>query len=562
MRRCLFIVSVGIVISMLVAGCAAPSAPAATAVGAPKVAATAPSAPAGATAAPVGATSVPAGAATVAPTAAAPAVKRGGIFRMTTDNDWELLDPHLTVGNSDGFPLLFSALARIERDGTGPKLKIVPDLAASWEQTDPKTMVLKLRQGVKFQDGSPWNAEVAKFNIDRMVKHPKSVSKDSVKSIDTVDVVDPNTIRLNLKSPSASVMILLAPGLKYDTYIIPKEAAEKAGDDFGRKPVGTGPMQVADWKPGDQLSLKKWDGYWEKGVDGQPLPYVDGAVVRLIVDDSIRIVEFKAKTVDGIANIAGKDIPGLKSSAEATYYELGSGGASYSAGVNPDYGPFKGNQKLRQAAWYALDRNAIADTLGRGAAKPAYYFWTAGLPGYDESLPKYEFDANKAKQLVKDAGFPNGVDLLLTHVARPLDSQQAQVYKQMWDNVGIRTTIEAIERVAWIKKGQTGTLEATTFNLNHYQDVDYYSRNVTTGGAGNWLSWSDPDMDKCMADGRATFDEAKRHEAYKTCMKVLYDKAVYQAVWFKPWNFATQKNVRIPVWNWYSWEPRFVWLDK
>jgi peptide/nickel transport system substrate-binding protein len=489
-------------------------------------------------------------------------VKRGGTLRVAVTNDWELLDPHITVGNTDAFPYIFSALARIQREGTGPKLTVTPDLAVSWEQTDPKTLLLKLRPGVKFQDGSPWNADVAKFNFDRMIKHPKSISKDSVKSIDTVDVVDANTIKLNLKAPSASVMILLAPGLKYDVMIIPKEAAEKAGDDFGRKSVGTGPFQVAEWRPGDQMVLKKWDGYWEKGEDGQSLPYLDGAVIRYIVDDSVRLVELKARNIDAISNVSGKDIPSVKAIAELNFTELGSGGLSHSAAVNPAYGPFKDNLKLRQAAWHGLNRQAIADTLGRGAARPAYYLWTAGLPGYDESLPRYEFNLDKAKNLVKEAGFPNGTDLLLTHVARPLDGQQAQIYKQMWDTIGIRTTIDAIERVAWVKKGQTGVLEATTFQLNHYQDVDYYSRGITTGGAGNWINWSDPDMDKCMADGRSLFDVAQRDKAYRACMQMLYEKAVYQAVWHIPWNFAMDKRVNVPAWNWYAYEPRFVWLDK
>jgi ABC-type transport system substrate-binding protein len=280
------------------------------------------------------------------------------------------------------------------------------------------------------------------------------------------------------------------------------------------------------------------------------------------VDDSVRLVELKARNIDAISNIAGKDIPSLKANPEVAYTELGSGGLSYSAGLNPQYGPFKDNLKLRQAAWYALDRKAIADTLGRGDALPAYYYWTPGLPGYDETLPRYEFNLDKAKQLVKDAGYPNGVDVMLTHVARPLDTQQAQIYKQMWDTAGLRTTIDSIERVAWVRKGQAGTLESTTFQLNHYQDVDYYSRSITTGGAGNWVGWSDPETDKCMADGRATFDAAKRHQVYRTCMQMLQEKAVYQAVWFRPWNFALHKSVQGMVWNWYAWEPRFVWLDK
>ncbi|MCL5025316.1 MAG: ABC transporter substrate-binding protein [Chloroflexi bacterium] len=553
-RSSLLVLTIIVVLSLLIA--CAPAAPTAAPAATPAAAPTAvPAAPA--------ATKPPAAAATAAPTAAPAAkVKRGGIVREAITNDWDTLDPHLTVGDVAAFPYIYSPLVRIERDGTGPKLTIVPDLAASWDQVDPKTLVLKLKQGIKFQDGSPWNADVAKFNIDRMLKHPKSVSKDSVKSIDSVDVVDPNTIRLNLKSPSASVMILLAPGLKNDTYIIPKDAAEKFGDDFGRNAVGTGPFQIADFKQGDHLTLKKWDGYWEKGADGQPLPYLDGANLRLIVDDSVRLVELKAGTIDFIRDIAGKDIPSLKSSQDATYVELGSGGLSYSAGLNPNYGTFKDNLKLRQAAWYGINRQAVADTLGLGAGKPAYYYWTAGLPGYDETLPRYNFDAEKAKQLVKDAGYPNGVDTMLSNIARPIDSQQSQIVKQMWDAIGIRTTIDAIERVAWIQKGQSGTLEATTFNLNHYQDVDYYSRSLTTGGAGNWLGWSDPEMDNCMAEGRATFDAAKRQQVYRNCLQIIYEKAVYAPVWFRPWNFATRKSVQGVQFNWYSWEPRFLWLNK
>ncbi len=231
---------------VLVVSCS-PAAPTAAPSKAPAAAPTSAVPPAAAptaapTAAPAAATPRPA-----APTAApAAAIKRGGVARLARSWTYNSMDPHVATGTGPAFGMLYDTLLRYDMvDEKTGRFESKPGLAESWQVTDPKTITLKLRKGVKFHDGSEFNSEVAKWNLDRMLTHPKSAVKEFVQSIDKVEVVDPQTLKLSLKTPSASLLVNISHGGSEAVGMISKAAVDKLGEaGFGNQPSGTGPIEM------------------------------------------------------------------------------------------------------------------------------------------------------------------------------------------------------------------------------------------------------------------------------------------------------------------------------
>ncbi|MCL4466877.1 MAG: ABC transporter substrate-binding protein [Chloroflexi bacterium] len=518
---------------------------------------------------PSAATSVPAATKPPAAPTATPVakIKRGGTVRIGQQNDIGQMDPQINIDNAAHFHLLYNTLMEARRDPATGKWNILPSLAESWD-VQGKTITLKLRKGVKFQDGTTLDAEVVKFNIDRMVTDVKSAAKMFVAPIDSVDVIDPSTVRLNLKYPSAPVIPALTTAGDNRTFIVSKAAVEKWGEEFTRHPVGTGPMTLVDWKPGDQAVLKKWDGYWEKGADGQPLPYLDGAVFRYVVDDSIRFLETRAGNLDAMDTVAPKDLATAKSTTGIVLDEKPWQGTHrqllFQMSPSSPNSIFRDNKNLRKAVAYALDRDAIAKTIGMGSGKAWTHPLTEQQVGYDPNAPRYNYDPAKAKQLLAEAGLANGVDVSLTVHNRTIDQQQAQMMKQMLDAVGIRTTLDVVERLAWNAKNKAGNTEFATLQSSMQYDPDFrYSVYLTTGGSNNYNSWSNPDFDKCVEEGRSTYDEKQRAETYKRCYMIFFEEAPWLYNWLQVRYDAISDKLKgtVPEWTGF-YNFRAAWLDR
>ncbi|MBI3979377.1 MAG: hypothetical protein HY331_14435 [Chloroflexi bacterium] len=512
----------------------------------------------------------------VAPTAAAvptqPAataqpvskIKRGGTFRAFEHFAHPTLDPQLSsIANNPSFSLLYDSLTQLYQDEKTGQWIVRPMLAESWETPDDTTMVLKLRKGVKFHDGSDFTAGVAKWNLDRIKSHPKSVGKDAVEAIQSVEVVDPSTLRLTLKAPSPSLPFMLSSGGGLGrTRIVSQAAVEKLGDEeFGRNPSGTGPMRLVEWVKDDRLVLKKSEGHWEKGEDGQPLPYVDGAVLRLQADMTIGAKELRAGASD-ISQLLVQDSGAIKADSNLVLITPPTMNSFYVLGLNARKGPFADNPKLRQAVGYAIDRESMVKALGLGFGSPAYYWWAPGQIGYDASIPRYDYQPEKAKQLVKEAGYPNGLDVRILTFPTPERVRNSQVVKQMLDAVGIRVTLDQAERLAWVAKTEAADFEIALWNRGYAPDPDVLSRDLVSTGAGNFSLWKNPEMDACMKDGRSTYDTAKRNDIYKRCQNIAFNDAHVILTWNDPKNLGLQKYVRGLRSNWAQWDARYVWLDR
>jgi peptide/nickel transport system substrate-binding protein len=549
-----------VVLSFLLA-CAQPT---------PTAAPTKPAAPAAATTAPVAPTTAPAAVATK-PVAAAPTaipvakIKRGGTLRGAYSNEWAPnLDPHAITGNPFGFELVYDTLVRTSIEPKTGARTNKPGLAETWEQPDQKTIVMKLRKNVVFQDGSKFDASVAKWNIDRMRTYAKSAAKTDVAVIDSVDVVDDYTIKINLKGAPAGILYRLGDSLTQRAWIAPKAAIDKDGDEaLTRRMIGSGPMTFVEWLTGDRITLKKWDKYWENGEDGQPLPYLDGVVMRVIVDEAVRVTEIRTGNLDVTANVEPRNHTVIRSDPKLELIEYPWIGLVNYIIFNVEKEPFK-DLKMRQAALYAIDREAIAKGAGQGVGKPTYYYWGPGDLGYDETLPRYTYDVTKAKQLIQETAYKSGVDVVNEFFQNDPMVRTAQALKQAWDPLGIRTTLNMQERTAFVSKTQNGNFQvANSLRQWGESDPEAYSYRLDSSGAFNFAQFKNADMDKCMAEGRNTAEDAKRAEIYKRCQKIVFEQAPYDQVWFSPNTLVLNKAVK-------GWEPshfvniimRKVWLDR
>jgi peptide/nickel transport system substrate-binding protein len=212
-------------------------------------------------------------------------------------------------------------------------------------------------------------------------------------------------------------------------------------------------------------------------------------------------------------------------------------------GLNQTIGLFGQNIGLRKAALTALNREAIMAVIGFGQATVAPYpYWNVGMIGYDDTLPRYDYDAEAAKALLAEAGFPDGIDIKLTVIQRPLEQQTAEMIKQMWDEVGIRTELEILERTAWIAKLKEGKdFDAAFWRAIFPADPDQNGQLLLTGANSNWGNYSNPEIDRLMAEARSTLDVAQRQDLYRQVQQHIYDDACVGQAFYLP-TLAANRN--------------------
>ena len=527
----------------------APAAPAATA--APAAAPTTAPAPGAAPTQAAPAAGQPTPPAVQATSAPAQQARRGGTITVGVVNDWITLDPAYNNAENSPHRMLYDPLLFYRSDASGT-WNFEPGLAEKWDFNDTGG-TLQLRQGVKFHDGSDWNADVFKWNIERVIADPKAPARDVLVGVDfknPVTVVDTYTARINLTAPSPVLLQQLSDQGSFG-YLWPvsKVAFEKLGaDQYARNPVGTGPMQFGEWRASDRVILKRNDNYWMKGADGQALPYLDGITYRLIVNDSVRAVELKSHTIDFMSNVAANDLPGGQSRSGAVadfeYLERHDRPLYF----NARGGPFADNLPLRQAVLYAIDRETLAKTLAPDDGVAQYFILQPGQIGYDASLPHYTFDLPKAKSLLVEAGYPDGLDAHLLIISREQDQKQAQILQQMLGQAGIRVVIDALERAALnasILAGG-GDYQMSTGGVSLTPgDPDLRVRPyLDSAGSINKMHTQLPELDAAIDKAGSTYDPALRAEAYKEVQTIDFNTAYLGYLWTQKTNWAINKRLQ------------------
>src|SRR5574341_47448 len=358
----------------------------------------------------------------------------GGTLVYGAGSDPDSLDP----ANTDSNPgeaigrMMNNFLVRFDA-----KMNLVPDLATSWTQSkDGLTWTFTLRKGVKFHDGTPFNAEVVKYNFDRFLG-PEKPLKSSLHTpiIQSVEVVDEYTVKFTLKVPYAFFLNNLAHSA---TAMVSPTAHKKWGKDLTLHPVGTGPFKFVEWVRGDRIVLERNDEYYE----GKPR--LDKIIVRTVREDSARVLGLEAGDYDLIVRIPPEEVPRLMREGKVRIYAEQSNRALRIA-FNETKKPFD-DARVRQALNYAVDKESIVKNIyqGLGAVIPTM---VGPLNTGYAAVKGYPFDPAKAKKLLAEAGFPNGFKTTLwTPQGRYLkDFELAQAVQQQLAAVGIEAKLETFE---------------------------------------------------------------------------------------------------------------------
>src|SRR5690348_16360670 len=329
-------------------------------------------------------------------------------LRIGLAEDPDILDP--TMARTYVGRIVFAAFCDKLFD-IDEKLNIVPQLGLSHETSaDGKEVTIKLRPGVKFHDGEPFNAEAAKFSLDRHLTMPASFRKPELAALDHVDVVDPLTIKLVLKAPFSPLIAQLTD--RAGMMVSPK-AAKEAGDKFGLRPVCAGPYKFVERVQQDRMVFEKFADYWNKDN-----VHIDRVVFLPIVDATVRLANLKSGGLDLIERVLATDIKDVRADSRlklSTAIELGYQGITINIGKDKAKGPLSQSAKVRQALDWSIDREALNQVVFNGEFKPGNQWVNPDHPYYQKSFPIHGRDIAKARALLREAGVtaPVTVDLMV-----------------------------------------------------------------------------------------------------------------------------------------------------
>ena len=453
-------------------------------------------------------------------TAAGPA--RGGTLRVALAEDFATLDPHAPSAGVDRHVMhaIYDPLVDVDE-----KLAPIPVLAESWTTPDPVTYIFKLRQGVKFHDGTDFDAEAMKWNIDRVLDPAtKSQRASELASVKETSVTDKYTLKISLKSPFPGLFAVFADRV----LPVSPTAAQKFGADFARNPVGAGPFQFVDWVKGDHLGLKRFEGYWGKDSAGRQLPYLDGVTFKFLTDDSTRLTALRTDNADLADRVAPKDVASVKADTNLVYSEILGPGYNQIY-FNTSRPPFD-NKALRQAFGYAIDRQAIhravylgTGQVGEAVIPPSHRYTDPGFKFFGETA-----NLDMAKRKLAEGGKPTGYEFNFEVFNAPLDLQLAELMKAQLQQVGIVAKIMPSESSALITRLTSRAHDYFTFRSSFVGRVDMdvaMHPAFTCGGSSNYMEYCNAAVDQLLNKARSSTNDDERKELYRQAQKIIVEDA-------------------------------------
>ncbi|MGE7696575.1 ABC transporter substrate-binding protein [Lysinibacillus sp. NPDC094177] len=409
-----------------------------------------------------------------------------------------------------------------ERDVT-----IQPGLAKSWEPSeDGLTYTFKLQEGVKFHDGTDFNAEAVVKNFERWKsgadKHPYYSSQFVVgdkQVIESVTAKDDYTVVFKLSQPQAPFLKNLA----MSPFAIASPKAFEANEEgLSTNPVGTGPFKFVSWVRNDAITIEKNPDYY---IDG--LPKLDKVIYKSIPENSTRLNALTSGEVDVADGLSPSDKASIESNSKLQLIERPSMNVGY-LGLTVTRPPFD-NVKVRQAVNYAIDKQALVDAFYEGLAEPAKNPMPPVISGYNDDIKGYEYDPEKAKALLAEAGYDGKkIQLWAMPVPRPYmpDGKKiAEAIQKNLDDVGIKSEIVSFEWATYLEKAQNG--EADAFLLGwtgDNGDADNFLYTLLDGdniGSNNYTFYDNKELHKLLVAAQTEINEDKRNEFYKQAQEII-----------------------------------------
>jgi peptide/nickel transport system substrate-binding protein len=427
------------------------------------------------------------------------------------------LDPNLSSAYVDRQVMasLYDKLVDIDQEG-----EIVPMLAKSYEVSDDGLVyTFELREGIEFHDGTPFNAEAVKFNLDRY-QEEDSVRSTEVEPIESVEVVDEYTVRVTLSEPFAPFLAVLTD--RAGIMVSPR-AVEESGGRVSRKPVGTGPFKFVERVRGDHITVQRNEDYWREGM-----PKIDKIVYRGIEDENVQYQNLQSGELDLIDSIPFVEFRGLQEGGE---YEVSVvPGLGYQGiWLNVTQPPFD-NKALRQAVYRLVDREAIVQAVLRNVGgEPGNSPFSEASWAYSEESDAYpERSVEEAEALLEEAGQPDGFSFTLKLDPSPTNQQIGQVIQNNLEPAGIDVKLEQLEFGTLLEDSTNGNFEALFLGWSGRIDPDLNIYDFTvTDGDFNDSGYSNPEVDRLLREARTTSDKERRTELYGQVMEILHEDVPY-----------------------------------
>lgn len=438
------------------------------------------------------------------------------------------LDPyaHSMYYNFMAATLIFDTLLSKDADGN-----YVPELATSWEFTDDLTLHMKLRDDVTFHDGSKFTAEDVKFTLKTAAESSFSSSIFAWYDAENTNVISDTEIDIKLNYAYAAVLEVLS---SIRSGIVNKAAYEADPSSYTRSPIGTGPMKVDNWYSGDRIELVANDNYW-----GQ-LPAFKTCTFRVVVEASSRTIELETGGIDIAVDLPYSDWSRVESDPNM---KLVSGRTNNMASLvfNNSYELFS-DIRVRQALAYALDINSLVQVCWEGTADVAEGFYASSLLGFKKEGP-YEYNPEKAKQLLADAGYPDGFEFTYTTYQTSLNQNFAEVLKNMWAQIGVTVNIDIVDLATFTDMNNAGQLTAALMTpsvaiADPSAALILYPITRTIS-----LRHNDQHIQDLLDAGSSTYDESERVRIYEELQDYLQSMTYTVPVAYPTFAFGTAANV-------------------
>ncbi|MEU6712573.1 ABC transporter substrate-binding protein [Nonomuraea sp. NPDC046802] len=473
-------------------------------------------------------------------------VKSGGTLNVALNADPDALDPSIstTLVGREVFANMCEKLYDIDAQSA-----LVPQLAAALPEIsgDGKEVTIKLREGVKFNDGTAFDAEAVKKSLDRHRTWEKSARQADLEAVSEVSVVDPATVRLKLKRAFTPLTAQLADRAGM---IMSPKALDAGGDNFGASPVCAGPFKFVSRTSGSQIALEKSADYYDAAK-----VKLDKLVYKIIVDPNVRAANLKSGDVQVADQLATTTVKGVQSDPNLSV--VSGGGLGY-YGITINTGNATGSTdkpgtvntalakspQLREAFELALDRDLINKTVYNDLYEADCFPVPLDSPFRAKDLQCPKRDLAKAKQLVQASGVPTPVPVTLTSPNDAVNQRLAQVVQQMAKEAGFNVSVQTAEFVSALEQGKSGKFDVLLNGWSGRVDPDGNLTNlVTSRGSNNYSGMSDPGIDDPIKQAAAESDPAKRAELYAEAMKKAAELRGVLYLYHNKYYLGMSKNV-------------------
>jgi peptide/nickel transport system substrate-binding protein len=485
--------------------------------------------------------------------------KPGGTLRVAWEADATGFDPGFSRGLQAYYIKgnLFNPLVTVDEH-----LNFVPELAESWEtQENGKVYIFHLRKGVKFHDGTDLDAEAVRWNI-RWTTNPdsKSVLDAFLDTIETVEVIDAHTVKLILKYPSFTLLPALA---QYREGLLIKSptAYEKWGpQEAHAHPVGTGPFKLAKWEQNNLIVLEKNEDYWKPG-----LPYLDRIELKIMKDGVTRATALRAGEVDYVSWLPREHADRVKRDPKIQVW-AGEGSATAYSAFNTARKPFDDARVRIAVAGYGINRQPIAKAALLGYGGPQWTFLPPGAKGHKEFSELYPYSPEKAKALLKEAGFDEQNPLkyaIMTHAGEPALPTMATIMKTQLAQIGVDLTVEVLDRPIFLKRLNSKEFDQVINASSHMLDAYDRASSLDRHAGVNIPNHQDPEIDAMLDRLRKASTEADYIKAGEDLQEYVTKQMMYFGVATLPDIEAARDSMQGYVFM-RGFKKRFetVWLKK